>query len=153
MNTTPFQRSFCPNLTYRILHHWLSEQDIFVNCKKYGHETSHAELISKSTSALLAQGSGKGVDHKVGALAEAIEHYFSKMVDKNSINLLMVDDLKRYKSLVECGIIANLISEYPSCTVLCTQMEFILPFSYDTKKENLNRRKIPVPIELINPEL
>ena len=67
-----------------------------------GHLTSHCVLFD-SHRREVSRGSGKGINHKVGALAEAIEHYYLHLEIEKTHEWTTVREIVKQKDLSSDG--------------------------------------------------
>ena len=144
-----FQRSLCLNSTLLAIDQLLTENRFSLSIDTLGFQTSHAKLYKRGEE-LIAEGSGKGTYHVLGAKTEAIEHYYGELEHQLSLHSIAIQRLKDSQQIISCGIIQNLISEYPTAWIPCAQMR-LLHINSNNKVES-SCPNISVPVTLTNPQ-
>ena len=118
-----FERSCPAQVAKQILEEWIAAQGLqirteFTSCD---HKVSHICLVD-AQDTIEAEGSGKGQFHKLGAIAEAIEHYFGEKEDQEKFIAASTETIMEQELLGSCGIIASL-RNFPRQTVTAVEME------------------------------
>lgn len=118
-----FERSYPAQVAEQILEEWLAAQGLqirteFTSCD---HKVSHICLVDAQGNSE-AEGSGKGQFHELGAVAEAIEHFFGVKENPEKLIAVSTDTIVEQDLLGSCGIIAGL-RNFPRQTVTAVEME------------------------------
>ena len=97
--------------------------------------------LKNNKNQIIVDGCGKGSDHRLGALAEAIEHYFTAIETPSYVKPMTVDNIIAHPGLKRCGIISQLQS-------FCNASLYTVPYySWPNTTSNIYY----LPVSLVNP--
>ena len=146
-NMIPIERDFSTNIALENVLDVIQELQLrpridFLNEQA---QVTNLKLLDLDGN-IVSEGSGKGEHHKIGALAESIEHYFLDK-EQNS-DLLKLRNLIANINLFNDGLIQHLSLFNLDEELLCERLESVHPIGKSRQESELEQTCIDIPLIL-----